>query len=64
MAVSNRTGLVSYESDCNGCNGGITLDQTRKIMSVPSVQLYPYLKVEKSEDSQNSKNINISETLQ
>ena len=45
VAVSNKTGVVSYESDCNGCNGGITYDQTRKKMSFPSVKLFPYLQV-------------------
>ena len=45
VAVSDKFGLVSYESDgCNSCNGGITEGSNSSLFySVRSVRLVPFL---------------------
>ena len=48
MAVSNESKTVQYQSECQGCNGGIPSDQMHlsKVMegfSANAVRLLPYL---------------------
>ena len=48
VAVSNESKTVQYQSECQGCNGGIPSDQTdhSKVMegiSAKAVRLLPYL---------------------
>ena len=43
-AISDKYGLVSYETGCNGCNGGISEGSNRSShYSVRSVRLVPFL---------------------
>ena len=47
VAVSNSFKTVQYQSECQGCNGGIPADdRNQKVIdgfSIPAVRLLPYL---------------------